>query len=130
MENTKGSANQKKNPAGNQEIPSLPRWSGQAPCPGLASGSQLVTGGFCYNHEFGQLETELAFPVRHWGEERKAQDQQKGKQEQNSPTGPLPGCQALLFLLLHTPGWRRNSSFPLWEFNWDGTHKIQLPVVD
>lgn len=38
MENRKGLANQKKNPAGTQEIPSLPRWAGQAPCPGWPRG--------------------------------------------------------------------------------------------
>lgn len=97
------------------------------PLPGAGLGSQLVTGGFCYNHEFGQLETELAFPVRHCRErERKAQDQQMEKQEQSSPAGPFPGCWALLFPLLHVPGWGRNPSFH-WEFN---THKIQLSVLD
>lgn len=36
-----------------------------SPLPGLAWGSQLIPGGFCCDHELGQLETELAFPVRH-----------------------------------------------------------------
>lgn len=108
MENIKGSVNQKKSPAGDQEI--LPCHAGL--------GSQLVPGGFCCNHEFGELEAELAFPVRHCRDgERKAQDQQMEKQEQNSLTGPFPGCQALLF-----PSEGRNPPSPS-EFNWDGNTK-------
>lgn len=82
MENTKGLANRKKKPgrySGNP-FPATLGWPGLLPR--LASGSQLVTEAFCYDHEFGQLETELAFPVRHCRErERTAQDQQMKKQE-------------------------------------------------
>lgn len=101
----KGLASHKGKPCRHPGNPFPARLLWPRSCPG---GSQLVTGVFGHNHQLGELETELAFPVGHCRERgRTAQGQQVEKEAQNSLCWALPGCGALIFLLLHMPGWEK-----------------------